>query len=297
VIDHSLSLCLSLSISLSVSLSLSCRQIDGKVHEKILSSIELSSERSTTIQEVSHRNTTSRTAENLSARLIGPDESRLDDFLIDPIADWSFSHRSSLYRGGRGTTLLPRLSRPTLNEPMEKTSELVQRPTTERYTENPGHDGTSFASLSLCGTLIEKKSNIDPVTGRSVVQPAFLRVQQSINDFFDSVNYPEKTFLLVRSVILSAPSSSISLSVCLCLVRTIGHYFPNYFILFSQPNGMKYLFFVSATVLIQSTLLFFFWIYQVCQSSYRLILLPPRSFFTYSFSILESSDDHLSISV
>jgi hypothetical protein len=188
------------------------RQIDGKVHEKILSSIELSSERSTTIQEVSHRNTTSRTAEDLSARLIGPDESRLDDFLIDPIADWSFSHRSSLYRGGRGTTLLPRLSRPTLNEPIEKTSELVQRPTTERYTENPGHDGTSFASLSLCGTLIEKKSNIDPVTGRSVVQPAFLRVQQSINDFFDSVNYPEKTFLLVRSVILSAPSSSISLS-------------------------------------------------------------------------------------
>jgi hypothetical protein len=175
------------------------------------------------------------TAARDSVRPIESGGSRLDDLLlIDPIADWSFSHRSSLYRGDRGIALLPVLSRPTLNEPFEKTSELVPRLTEPaRLTERLLSEGASFATLSFGGVLVEGGAHsMDPVTGQAVVPPCFLRVQNSIDDYTRPLTYPSETLLLTRyeqlksrlslslhSQSLSEPLVSISLTISLCSVN------------------------------------------------------------------------------
>lgn len=131
----------------------------------------------------------------MNSRLLDlePSQRQSVPLVIDPIADWSLSHRSSITR----EIISPLILRPTVKESLhEKSSELVGRNTDARGTE------ISLTSLPL-DEETAKMGNIDPLTGNPIVPPTFLRIRKLIDEFLLGNPCPESVQHFVRFPLVS----------------------------------------------------------------------------------------------
>lgn len=133
---------------------------------------------STPEQQVSHHHPQQQQESSILSNLLERNTSLMRQtasLVIDPIADWSLSHRTTITRE---ILLPPMLSQSRMESFFEKGSELVGRNTTE-----PRGMGLSLKSFRVDEEQA-KGSAIDPVTGVAIIPPTFLRVQKIIDEYF-----------------------------------------------------------------------------------------------------------------